>query len=62
MRAKFDRELANARSMEVRELTNAELDAIAGGDLAGLRLLSHAMGGSNVIDNFVSLVDLYCCR
>ncbi len=63
MRKNSGSKVVNAASIEILELKDAELDTIAGGDaLDGLNLLSHAMGGSKVIDNLVRKLDLYYNR
>jgi hypothetical protein len=50
-------------SIEILQLTDAELDTIAGGGaLDGLDLLSRAMGGSVVINNLIRKFDIYYLR
>jgi len=58
MRENSGSKMVNVASIKIRELTEAELDTIAGG-LDGLQLLSRAMGGSTVVDNLWSLTELY---
>jgi hypothetical protein len=63
MRKNSGSNVVNAASIEILELTDAELDAIAGGDaLDGLDLLNRAMGGSIVINNLIRKFDIYYLR